>query len=109
MMWLKRLLLAVCLTLPFGSTAMPAQDNPPANEPSYEFFSGNVVQLSDTKITVARTALGQTETRDFLITAETKVEGKLRNKARVTVGFKNSDQGDIAVRVIVRTNNSSPK
>jgi hypothetical protein len=107
MMWLKRLVLGVCLTLPLGSAVMPAQENPPAAEPAYEFFSGNIVQFTDTKMTVARTALGQTENRDFLITPETKVEGKLRNKARVTVGFKSSDQGDVAVRVIVRSSGSA--
>lgn len=102
MMWLNRLLLSVCLALPLGSTGLPAQENPPPSESSAEFFSGNVVDSSDTKVTVSRTVLGHTENRDFLINGETKIEGKLKPKARVTVGFKSSDQGDVAVRIIVR-------
>lgn len=103
MMWLNRLVLSVCLSSPLGITALAAQENPPASEPSYEFFSGNVVEASDTKITVTRTVLGHSENRDFQINPDTKIEGKLKPKARVTVGFKSSEQGDVAVRIIVRS------
>lgn len=59
--------------------------------------------MPEGKITVARAILGKPpENRSFLITGETKVEGKLKMKARVTVGFKTSEQGDVAVRIIVR-------
>jgi hypothetical protein len=52
---------------------------------------------------VNRAVLGKPpEERAFLITSETKVEGKLRVNARVTVGYRTSEEGDIATRIIVR-------
>jgi hypothetical protein len=74
-----------------------------AEETTYEFFSGIVLQLPEGRLTVSRAVLGKpAENRSFLIKADTKVEGKLKLKARVTVGFKSSDDGDVAVRIIVR-------
>lgn len=71
--------------------------------PLYEFFSGEVVELSADRLTVERKVRGKDHQRHtFLITPETKVEGKLSIKTRVTVGFKPGDEGDVAVRVIVR-------
>ena len=86
----------------------PPQAAPPAaEETTYEFFSGIVLQLPEGRLTVSRAVLGKpAENRSFLIKADTKVEGKLKVKARVTVGFKSSDDGDVAVRIIVRTQQS---
>jgi hypothetical protein len=42
------------------------------------------------------------EERTFLVTSETKIEGQLRVNARVTIGYRPSDEGDIATRIIVR-------
>ena len=56
------------------------------------------------RIVVNRALLGKPpENRTFLITSETKVEGRLRVGARVTVGFKPGEEGDVAVRIIVRS------
>jgi hypothetical protein len=112
--------LIVCLLLSIACWAVTAQDQPPvpppstpapqpAPEPSYEFVSGTVTDLPAGKIVVNRAVLGKPpEDRTFLITADTKVEGKLRAKARVTVGFKTTEEGDVAMRIIVR-NNAAPK
>jgi len=43
------------------------------------------------------------ETRTFLVTPETRVEGKLRVKARVTVRYTREEQGDRALHIIVRS------
>jgi hypothetical protein len=43
------------------------------------------------------------ETRTFLITKETRIEGKLRLKARVTVRYTHDDEGNRALHIIVRT------
>ena len=60
--------------------------------------------LAEDKITVFKTVLGKSsETRTFLITPETRVEGKLRAKARVTVRYMREEQGDRALHIIVRS------
>lgn len=84
-----------------------AQDQPPApQDQQNEFFSGVVSDLSSGRIVVSRSAMGRNETRSFLIASETRVEGKLRVGVRVTVRFRTSDEGDVAVHIIVR--NGSP-
>ena len=77
--------------------------------PSYEFVSGTITDLPPGGIVVNRALLGKTpENRMFIINSETKVEGKLKTHARVTVGFKTTDEGDVAVRIIVRTSSKKP-
>lgn len=67
-------------------------------------FSGNIVELEKAKITVSRSVPGKPdEKRTFLIKPDTKVEGRLRAKARVTVGYMTNQEGDVAMRIIVRT------
>jgi hypothetical protein len=83
--------------------------NPSAPEPDYEFVSGTIAELPAGKIVVNRAGLGKPELRTFLITEETKIEGRLRQGARVTVGFKPSEFGDVAVRIIVRNQSPSEK
>jgi hypothetical protein len=93
----------VCLLLALTGEVAPAQDPPPAGEPSYEFVSGTIADLPSGRIVVNRAVIGKPpENRTFLITGETKVEGKLKEGVRVTVGFKPSEEGDVAVRIIVR-------
>ena len=68
-----------------------------------QFVSGTVVELPPGRIVINRAVLGKApENRSFVITNETKVEGRLRTNARVTVGFRSSEEGDVAVRIIVR-------
>jgi hypothetical protein len=76
------------------------------SEPKYdETFSGSIVEVSATKITVSRSILGKPpERRSFWIKSDTRVEGKLRMRVRVTVGFVTTDDGDDVARlVVVRT------
>ena len=94
----------VCLYLAFAGEVVPAQDPPPPTEQNYEFVSGTITDLPPGRIVVNRAVIGKpAEDRTFLITGETKIEGTLRPKARVTVGFKPSEEGDVAVRIIVRS------
>ncbi len=81
------------------------------SEPSYDdTFSGPVLELSAVKITVSRSILGQpAEKRTFLIKSDTRIEGRLRVRAKVTVGFVNTDEGDIARLIVVRTNQRPPQ
>ena len=105
MMWLLRSLFALAL---FAATVVAARpQEQPGSEVGYEFFSGTIAQFSDSKITVSRNIFGKTENRTFIIKPDTKIEGKLKAKARVTVAFKTTDEGDIAARIIVRAANAT--
>jgi hypothetical protein len=81
------------------------------SEPSYDdTFSGPVVELSATKITVSRSILGQpAEKHTFLIKSDTRIEGRLRVRAKVTVGFVTKDDGDVARLIVVRTTAQRPQ
>ena len=87
-----------------------APKNQPKSEPKYdETFSGLIVELSATKITVSRSILGKpAEKCTFGIKPDTRVEGKLRVRAKVTVGFVTTDEGDIARLVVVRPAQKPP-
>jgi len=93
------LLLNTAFPIPLGAQSPPAKD-----VPSREFFSGVITVLADDQITVSKSVHGKSsEARVFLIAKETRVEGKLRLKARVTVRYRHSDDGDQALHIIVRT------
>jgi hypothetical protein len=93
----------------FTSRGWPQQTAKPdgaKSEPAYDdTFSGPIVELSSTKITVSRSILGKpAEKRTFWIKTDTRIEGKLRVRAKVTVGFVTTDDGDDVARlVVVRT------
>jgi hypothetical protein len=92
------------LLLPVAPVALRAQEAPPAEPSQNEFFSGVVTELSADKITVLKAVAGKnSETRTFLIAAETHVEGKLRVKARVTVRYTHDEDSNRALHIIVRT------
>jgi hypothetical protein len=80
------------------------------SEPKYDqTFSGSIVELTATKITVSRSILGKpAEKRTFWIKSDSRIEGKLRVRARVTVGYVTSDDGDVARLVVVRTSQKPP-
>ena len=103
MVWLV-LQIALVLTLIVSPRPpMHAQEPESSVERDYEFVSGTISDLPPGRIVVNRAVLGKPpENRTFLITGETKIEGTLRIKARVTVGFKPTNEGDIAMRIIVR-------
>lgn len=81
------------------------------SEPEYDdTFSGAVVQLSSTAVTISRSILGQPpEKRTFSIKSDTRVEGKLRVNAKVTVGFVTVENVDVARLIVVRTGQKTSK
>lgn len=96
--------LVLVLLISLTCTAAQPQEEP--NEPGYDFVSGTVMDLPPGKIVVNRAVIGKPpENRTFVITPDTKVEGKLRTRVRVTVGFRTGEEGEpVAVRIIVRNN-----
>jgi hypothetical protein len=73
------------------------------------FFAGTVVETTAEKITVSRVVLGKTEKRTFLVTTDTKCEGKLKAKVRVTVRYVTTDDGDRAELIVVRSQQKKTK
>ena len=60
-------------------------------------------------MTVSRSILGKpAEKRTFSIKPDTRMEGKLRMNAKVTIGFVTSDNGDVARLIVVRTAQKAP-
>ena len=79
----------------------PQQDSGPKS--ANTFFAGTVAEYNSGKITISRVVLGKTENRAFRITPDTKVEGRLRARVRVTVRYVTDDEGDTATLIVVRT------
>jgi hypothetical protein len=67
------------------------------------FFAGTVLEFTPEKITVLKDALGTKEKRSFRVTPDTKCEGKLKAKVRVTVRYVSTDDGETAELIIVRS------
>ena len=88
----------------FAQESPPPKSETPASEPRYEnTFSGPIVELASDKITVSRSILGKpAERKTFWIKSDTRIEGKLRMRVKVTVGFVTTDEGDIARLIVVR-------
>ncbi|MDE3197221.1 MAG: hypothetical protein KGN84_12805 [Acidobacteriota bacterium] len=103
---MKRLLIALGLTVFTLLTAFAQAAAPPAEKGALvsDKFSGTVTELSADAVTVVRTALGKSAvTRRFLLDGQTKVEGAMKLKSRVTVQYQTTDDGDYkALHIIVR-------
>jgi hypothetical protein len=115
--WLRLAILLIVGGAVFTSRGRPqASINPRKpgvvkSEPKYDqTFAGPIVELTSTKITVSRSILGKpAQKRTFWIKPDTRIEGKLRMRAKVTVGFVTTDQGDVARLVVVRTSQKAKK
>jgi hypothetical protein len=105
--FLSALLVWLALTLGTFAAGMAQDAAPPPVKkslPANDIFSGTVSELTVDSITVVR----KVPARDagaskFLLDAQTKVEGKLRVKARVTVRYHADEDGQLrALHIIVR-------
>ena len=91
--------------LPLLLVLLPVRAQEPARTPpaDAEVFSGTVIACTDTRVTVSRRDLARnTETKVFVIDADTKIEGKIKVKVRVSVRFANDENGARAIHIIVR-------
>src|ERR1039457_3216812 len=97
-----------------GSSPVRSQDDPPpsAQQPVDQYFAGLVTALAGDSITLTRTVLGKATVRSFAITAETVVQpqgGKPKLKQKVTVKWVSEENGDRAVKIILRGSMPPPK
>ena len=92
----------MAFTLAGQQTAKPTSSK--ATAPANDIFSGTVTAFLPDSLTVVRKVPARPdEFRQFIIDKDTKVEGKFRVNARVTVRFKADSGGAVhALRVIVR-------
>jgi len=89
-----------------GSNPVSSQDPPHgAQQPVDQYFAGVVTAVADDSITLTRTVLGKATVRSFAINAETVMQplgGKPKLKQKVTVKWVSGDNGDRAVKIILR-------
>jgi hypothetical protein len=87
-----------------AGTAAPwlAADEVATGKTADAFFAGTVAQSTSETITVARIVRGKPESRTFNLTPQTKIEGKLAARVRVTVRYIVDDDGDTATLIVVR-------
>lgn len=93
------------LLAPLGRS-QDAAGAPMKSEAKSDIFSGTVTELSSDSVSVVRKVAGtEPVLRKFVLDGRTKVEGKLRVNARVTVQFEAAeaaDQPGHALHIIVR-------
>jgi hypothetical protein len=96
-----------------GSNPVRSQDPPAsAQQPADQFFAGVVTALTDTSITLKQTVLGKATVRTFAMNAETVVQpegGKPKLKQKVTVKWVSGENGDCAVKILLRGAPPPPK
>jgi hypothetical protein len=94
---------ALLIGLLAGAPATPlVADETGASKAADTFFAGTVSQFTSDSMIVGRTVRGKAESRTFGLTPQTKIEGKLAVKVRVTVRYISDDDGDTATLVVVR-------
>src|SRR5579862_8882423 len=90
--------------------AQAAQQESSDSKKADAFFAGIVMVYNPEQITISRAVLGKTEKRSFRLTSETRVEGKLRMRVRVTVRyFTDDEEGDTATLIVVRAPQTKKK
>jgi hypothetical protein len=91
--------------VPLCLAARPQDPEKKTEEPQADtFFAGTVVEYTPDKITISRVVLGKKEKRAFRVTPDTKCEGKVKAKVRVTVRYVATGDGETAQLIIVRNN-----
>ncbi|MBV9266267.1 MAG: hypothetical protein JO061_08885 [Acidobacteriaceae bacterium] len=79
----------------------PPKPEQPPDKP--EFFAGIITTIDKVHVTVSRTLVGKApETRTFLINPETKVSKAVKPRTKVTVRYRHSADGDIALEIQLR-------
>jgi hypothetical protein len=101
---------ALLIGLLAGAPATPLlADETGSSKAADTFFAGTVSQFTSETMVVGRTVRGKAESRTFSLTPQTKIEGKLAVKVRVTVRYITDDDGDTATLIVVRGSAPTPK
>ncbi|HLH40208.1 MAG TPA: DUF5666 domain-containing protein [Bryobacteraceae bacterium] len=104
---MAKFLLCVGICLILSGWAQAQQSTPEEKRPD-AFFSGTVIESTPQRISVSRRISGRQEKRTFRVTPETKIEGKLQAKVRVTVQYSTQEDGSsTATRIVVHS--AAPK
>ncbi len=103
--------MASCLA---GSPAAAAQNSEDGGAPAQAtkpdaFYSGSVVETTETTLVVSRTVLGKKEQHRFVVTPDTKMEGRARAGSRVTVRYASGENGDTCILIVVRSGGAPAK
>lgn len=104
---MTRVLLILMMMLPVAAQE-PAKSTAPKGitkaVPANDIFSGTVTASTASSVTVVRKVPARAdEFREFVVNQDTKIEGKLKVSARVTVRFKAGGDGAVhALRIVVR-------
>jgi hypothetical protein len=77
-----------------------AQQKEQTSAPKDQMFSGEVTAIDNSSLTATRT--GSKDSKTFVITPETRFEGKPKVNSRVTIRYVVTEDVARAVRVIVR-------
>ncbi|MGH9593541.1 MAG: hypothetical protein ACRD5L_10650 [Bryobacteraceae bacterium] len=96
-MTLRRLILFSILYLTLASFLIVAQED------QGSYFAGTVIETAKDHLKISAVRQGKSEERQFRMTPQTKVEGRLRVRVRVTVRYVSAPEGDTATLVIIRT------
>jgi len=99
-------LFLTCFTLAAWSTPVPARLAPsgPQPVPDTRSVSGKISSVDDAAFSVVVAKGKETNTVQFLVDEQTKVEGKLAVGAQATVEYRSNGGKNIAVHVVVLLN-----
>lgn len=103
----NRFFVMLVLTAALVFSAPPQQETPPQSRKSAaanDIFSGTVAELTSDTVTVVRSGAASGDgSRKFALDSQTRVEGRLRAGARVTVRYHAGEDGELkALHIIVR-------
>jgi len=87
-----------------ATPSFPQKPQPAPAKAKDQFFTGIVIEIDETSLTVNRMVLGKnSSTKKFLLTSDTQFEGgRPKVRAQVTVRYISTDEGDRAVHIILR-------
>ena len=104
---MRYVLTGVAWTFLAAGAATPSFPQKPQTAPAKVkdlYFTGIVIDIDETSLTVNRMVLGKNSTtKKFLLTSDTQFEGgRPKVRAQVTVRYISTDDGDRAVHIILR-------
>jgi hypothetical protein len=91
----------VCFTISLWSVPVPAEVIPLGNTPEPSSVSGTISNVNTSQFTLSLKRNQNPNKLEFILDANTKIEGKLSIGAQATVDYRGEGQQLIATHVIV--------